>query len=195
MGNESIYLHRSGPLLENGLDRPKNRYGRYDFPSFPRHFHIYRRGGWSQSLPLKIFFSCSLGGGGRYFSILSKGSYSPRGRSGHLLETAFSEPLQRTLLRTLFHCKTHSKPHSENPSPEPLQNLLRTLPRTFSEPFLERCVAVRPLRRAPTRGEFAEKSTLWSDTSADQNFQRDWGAIGHWGLILKPPTPTYKAKI
>ena len=33
-GNESIYLHRSSPLLENGLDRPKNRYGRYGFPSF-----------------------------------------------------------------------------------------------------------------------------------------------------------------
>ena len=33
-GNESIYLHRSGPLLENGLDRPKNCYGRYGFPSF-----------------------------------------------------------------------------------------------------------------------------------------------------------------
>ena len=29
-GNETIYLHRSGPLLENGLDRPKNRYGRYE---------------------------------------------------------------------------------------------------------------------------------------------------------------------
>ena len=35
-GNQSIYLHRSGPLLENGLDRPKNRYGRYGFPSFYR---------------------------------------------------------------------------------------------------------------------------------------------------------------
>ena len=33
-GNQSIYLHCSGPLLENGLDRPKNRYGRYGFPSF-----------------------------------------------------------------------------------------------------------------------------------------------------------------
>ena len=33
-GNQSIYLHRSGPLLENGLDRPKSRYGRYGFPSF-----------------------------------------------------------------------------------------------------------------------------------------------------------------
>ena len=31
---ETIYLHRSGPLLENGLDRPKNRYGRCGFPSF-----------------------------------------------------------------------------------------------------------------------------------------------------------------
>ena len=32
-GNQTICLHRSGPLLENGLDRPKNRYGRYGFPS------------------------------------------------------------------------------------------------------------------------------------------------------------------
>ena len=32
--SQSIYLHCSGPLLENGLDRPKNRYGRYDFPGF-----------------------------------------------------------------------------------------------------------------------------------------------------------------
>ena len=32
--NESIYLHRSGPLLENGLDRPENRCGRYGFASF-----------------------------------------------------------------------------------------------------------------------------------------------------------------
>ena len=31
--NESICLHRSGPLLENGLDRRKNRYGRHGFPS------------------------------------------------------------------------------------------------------------------------------------------------------------------
>ena len=38
-----------------------------------QHFHIYRRGGWSHSLPLKIFFVCSLGGGGggRYFSVPS----------------------------------------------------------------------------------------------------------------------------
>ena len=55
-GNQSIYLHHSGPLLENGLDRPKNRYGRY-------------RWGGNQRLPLKMFFSCSLGGGGRYFSV------------------------------------------------------------------------------------------------------------------------------
>ena len=33
-GNQSIYLHRSGPLLENVLDRPENRYGRYCFASF-----------------------------------------------------------------------------------------------------------------------------------------------------------------
>ena len=75
-----------------------------------------------------------------------KGAYSSRGRSRHLLETPFSEPLLRTLLRTLFYCKTHSRPPSQNPSENPFS---RTLPRTFSEPFLERCVAVRPLRRAP----------------------------------------------
>ena len=67
-GNKTIYLHRSGPLLENGLDRPENRYGRYGFASFFQNFHIYRRGGWSQTSPLKIFFFCCLGGGGRYFS-------------------------------------------------------------------------------------------------------------------------------
>ena len=71
-----------------------------------------------------------------------KGAYFSRGRSRHLLEIAFSEPL----LRTLFYCKTHSRLPSQNPSENPLP---RTLPRTFSEPFLERCVAVRPLRRAP----------------------------------------------
>ena len=66
-----------------------------------------------------------------------KGAYSSRGRSRHLLETAFSEPLLRTLLRTLFYCKTHSRPPSQNPSENPFP---RTLPRTFSEPFLERVV-------------------------------------------------------
>ena len=75
-----------------------------------------------------------------------KGAYSTRGRSRHLLEAPFPEPLLRTLLRTLFYCKTHSKPPSQNPSENPFS---RTLPRTFSEPFSERCVAVRPLRRAP----------------------------------------------
>ena len=37
-GNQSIYLHRSGPLLENDLDRRKNRYGRYGFASFSPAF-------------------------------------------------------------------------------------------------------------------------------------------------------------
>ena len=66
-----------------------------------------------------------------------KEAYSSRGCSRHLLETAFSEPLLRTLLRTLFYCKTHSRPPSQNPSANPFP---RTLPRTFSEPFLERNV-------------------------------------------------------
>ena len=37
-GNEGIYLHRSDPLLDNGLDRPESRYGRYElrvFLAFP----------------------------------------------------------------------------------------------------------------------------------------------------------------
>ena len=56
-----------------------------------------------------------------------KGAYSTRGRSRHLLETPFSEPLLRTLLRTPFYCKTHRRPP-----------LLRTLLRTPSpEPFPE----------------------------------------------------------
>ena len=33
-GDQSIYLHCSGPLLENGLDRPEHRYGGYGFASF-----------------------------------------------------------------------------------------------------------------------------------------------------------------
>ena len=44
-----------------------------------QHFHVYRRGGWSQTLPLKIFFSCSLGGGGRYFSVPRKCPFQPVG--------------------------------------------------------------------------------------------------------------------
>ena len=32
--NETIYLHRSSPPSESGLDKPENRYGRYGFASF-----------------------------------------------------------------------------------------------------------------------------------------------------------------
>ena len=72
-------------------------------------------------------------GAGLLIGRTPKGAYSTRGRFRHLLETAFSEPLLRSLLRTLFLlCKTHRRPPSQNPSPEPLpqnpsQNLLRTL--------------------------------------------------------------------
>ena len=34
-----------------------------------QHFLVSRRVGWSQSFALKISFSCSLGGGGSYFSV------------------------------------------------------------------------------------------------------------------------------
>ena len=62
-GNQIICLHCSGPLLENGLDRPKNCMVDVVFIVL-QHFHIYHRGGWSHSLPLKIFFIALLGGGG-----------------------------------------------------------------------------------------------------------------------------------
>ena len=64
-----------------------------------------------------------------------KGSYSPRGRSRHLLGTPFSEPLLRTLSEPFSTVKTIErplfttllKPLLQNPS----QNLLRTLLRTL----------------------------------------------------------------
>ena len=101
-----------------------------------------------------------------------KGAYSTRGRSRHLLETPFSEPLLRTLLRTLFYCKTHRRPPSQNPSENPFP---RTLPRTFSEPFSERCVAVRPLRRAPYP---AQRRAIYSPIPVQTRTFRDFGAIG-----------------
>ena len=55
-----------------------------------------------------------------------------RGRSRHLLEIAFSEPLLRTLLRTLCYLKPTAGPLLRTllrtPSPEPF-------PEPFSEPF------------------------------------------------------------
>ena len=51
-----------------------------------------------------------------YFGRTPKGAYSTRGRSRHLLETPFSEPLLRTLLRTLLYCKT---PQKKTPFSEP----------------------------------------------------------------------------
>ena len=109
-----------------------------------------------QKTGLAKFLGVGVGVRNRHFVWVGrtpKGAYSTRGRSRHLLETSFSEPLLRTLLRTVFYCKTHRRPPSQNPSENPFP---RTLPRTFSEPFSERCVAVRPVRRAPywgTRGQ------------------------------------------
>ena len=59
-----------------------------------------------------------------------KGAYSTRGRSRHLLETPFWEPLLRNPSQNPFYCKPHSRPPSQNPSenpspepcPEPSQN-------------------------------------------------------------------------
>ena len=72
---------------------------------------------------------------GSFVGCTPQGAYSPRGRSRHLLETPFSEPLLTTLLRTPFYCKAHSRPPSQNPSgtlpQNPFQNLFRTLLRAL----------------------------------------------------------------
>ena len=34
-GDQSIYLHHSGPSPENGVDRPEHQHGRCGFASFP----------------------------------------------------------------------------------------------------------------------------------------------------------------
>ena len=52
-GNKSVYLTGKRIAMVD-----------MDLLVFFQHFHIDRRGGWSQSFPLKIFFSCCLGGGG-----------------------------------------------------------------------------------------------------------------------------------
>ena len=70
-----------------------------------------------------------------YVGRTPKGAYSTSGRTRHLLETPFSEPLLRTLLRTLFYCKTHRRPPSQNPSENPFPRTLstRTLPQNPSQ--------------------------------------------------------------
>ena len=64
-GNESIYLHRSGPLLDS-LALTGQRIAMVDMVLLELSLHvcIYRRGRWRQRFALKICFSCSLGGGG-----------------------------------------------------------------------------------------------------------------------------------
>ena len=94
---------------------------------------------WVRLLDLQLSFFCLqfvsfTSGGGTVIGRTPKGSHSPRGRSRHLPETPFSEPLLRTLLRTFFTVKPTGKgPPSQNPSENPF-------PRTFPEPFLERLV-------------------------------------------------------
>ena len=112
-----------------------------------------------------------------------KGSYSPRARSRQLLETPFSERLLRILLRTFFlNCKTHRKKAP------------------FSEPFLERCVAVRPVRRAPKLALcFHDLWFRWS-VGACWKYKVQCGHVGlssffchcsFRGEIIYAPTPIF----
>ena len=65
-GNKSIYLYRSGPLLENGLDRPDSRYDRCGFAKFFFIFnpsYPYLPWGWIEpESPSEDFLSCALDG-------------------------------------------------------------------------------------------------------------------------------------
>ena len=117
--------------------------GRASTPKLLGWINLYRKSQFVHNFFFSRFWCTCLSDSGR----TPKGSFSPRGRTRHLLETPFSEPLLRTLLRTLSHCKTHSRPPFlrtllRSLPQTPFQNLLRTL-------ILERCVAVRPPRRAP----------------------------------------------
>ena len=60
-------LHRSGPLFENGFDKPENFYGRYGFASFSR-ISMSTIGVEPEFPPEDYYISCSLGGG-RYFAV------------------------------------------------------------------------------------------------------------------------------
>ena len=86
-----------------------------------------------------------------------KGAYSSRGRPRHLLETAFSEPSENPSQNPFLLQNPEQAPFSETllriPSPEPF-------PEPSQNPNLrERCVAVRPLRRAPKTEPSAPKKT------------------------------------
>ena len=71
-----------------------------------------------------------------------KGSYCRGGILGTFWKPPSQNPSQNPFFTVKPIRRSPSQNPSENPSPEPC-------PRTFSEPFFERCVAVRPRRRAP----------------------------------------------
>ena len=88
-----------------------------------------------------------------------------RGRTlrGGVLGTFWKPPSQNPywepFSEPFFYRKTHIRPPSQNPSENPFS---RTLPRTFSEPFLERCVAAQPVRRAPKLIAYSWSSFAYS---------------------------------
>ena len=99
---------------------------------------------WHTNPDFYAIWTVFIGGGGglQFVEILTvhtpRGLYSPTGHSQHLLETPLLKTFSLIILRrTLFPFETHYKTPSENPS----ENLLRT--------FIEACVVVRPLGRAP----------------------------------------------
>ena len=91
-----------------------------------------------------------------------KGAYSSRGRSGNLLENAFSEPLLRTpsentsqnTSQNPFYCKIHSKPPSQNPSQNPSEN---PSPEPFSDPSQNAVLPYDPLGVHPKQEDISDK--------------------------------------
>ena len=106
----------------------------FGFANFPAFLYIYRRAGWSQSFPLKIFFSCSLGGGGgRSFSVPCCASWWPKLPESHLKNSAVTFSLKSQYLGRTPTGACNDAPFSEGF----LEGFSRLLSRRFSEGFLE----------------------------------------------------------
>ena len=96
--------------------------------------HIYRRGGWSQSSPVKIFFSCSL------VVVVDRFQFP---ESSAFLVPSQERPLKHLqILKPFLHVKPIARHlhHFAGTS-----SLTKAVSRTFEEPLLEGCCRMTPL--------------------------------------------------
>ena len=102
-----------------------------------------------------------------------KGAYSPSGRSRHLLEAPFSEPLLRTLLRTLFYCKTHSS-----------WTLLRTPPQNPVQKKHAKKFSIKNFgapKAPPLRNSLCRPFSCILKGKEAPNIKNSWGQGVPWG--------------